>query len=65
MHMMYFSERPYHPVDEEILLKNGYWGVPNKYLDPAVDGGIGALSWRSASEPLRRDISSSAWSEMV
>lgn len=36
MHMMYFSERPYHPVDEEILLRNGYWGIPNKYFDPAV-----------------------------
>ena len=36
MHVMYFSERPYHPVPEEVLLRNGYWGVPNTYYDPAV-----------------------------
>ena len=36
MHVMYFSERPYHPVPEDVLLRNGYWGVPNTYYDPAV-----------------------------
>ena len=31
-----FRERPYHPVPEEVLLRNGYWGVPNTYYDPAI-----------------------------
>lgn len=36
MHVAYFSERPYHPLDEELTIAQGIWGISNRYFDPAV-----------------------------
>jgi alkanesulfonate monooxygenase SsuD/methylene tetrahydromethanopterin reductase-like flavin-dependent oxidoreductase (luciferase family) len=36
MHIMYFTERPYHPVPEdEIIGLSSFFGIPNKHFDPA------------------------------
>ena len=35
MHIMYFTERAYTDVpEEEILKRQSFFGVPNKYFDP-------------------------------
>jgi alkanesulfonate monooxygenase SsuD/methylene tetrahydromethanopterin reductase-like flavin-dependent oxidoreductase (luciferase family) len=36
MHIAYFSERPYHPLNEELTIEKGIWGIPNRYFDPAA-----------------------------
>ncbi len=35
MHIAYFSERPYHPLDEELTIAEGIWGISNRHFDPA------------------------------
>ncbi|MGH7966752.1 MAG: LLM class flavin-dependent oxidoreductase [Candidatus Binatia bacterium] len=37
MHIMYFTERPYYhvPEDEVIRNRNSFFGVPNRFFDPA------------------------------
>ncbi len=36
MHIMYFTERPYYHVPEDEVIKlSSFFGVPNKYFDPA------------------------------
>ena len=34
MHMMYFTERPYRYVPNDEVIKNGFFGIPNKHFDP-------------------------------
>src|SRR5712691_1905823 len=35
MHIMYFTERPYHYVPEDEVLKiQSFFGVPNRHFDP-------------------------------
>ena len=38
MHIMYFTERPYRYVPNDEVIKNGYFGIPNKHFD-SVKGG--------------------------
>ena len=38
MHVMYFTERPYRYVPNDEVIKNGYFGIPNKHFD-SVKGG--------------------------
>ena len=37
MHIMYFTERPYRAVPNDEVIKNGFFGIPNKHFD-AVKG---------------------------
>jgi len=37
MHIMYFTERPYRHVPNDEVIKNGFFGIPNKHFD-AVKG---------------------------
>jgi alkanesulfonate monooxygenase SsuD/methylene tetrahydromethanopterin reductase-like flavin-dependent oxidoreductase (luciferase family) len=34
MHIMYFTERPYRYVSNDEVIKNGFFGIPNKHFDP-------------------------------
>ncbi len=34
MHIMYFTERPYRAVPNDEVIKNGFFGIPNKHFDP-------------------------------
>ncbi len=34
MHIMYFTERPYRYVPNDEVIKNGFFGIPNKHFDP-------------------------------
>ncbi|MBF6567800.1 MAG: LLM class flavin-dependent oxidoreductase [Candidatus Binataceae bacterium] len=36
MHIAYFSERPYHPLDEDLTIAEGIWGISNRHFDPVV-----------------------------
>ena len=35
MHIMYFTERPYRHVPNDEVIKNGFFGIPNKHFDSA------------------------------
>jgi alkanesulfonate monooxygenase SsuD/methylene tetrahydromethanopterin reductase-like flavin-dependent oxidoreductase (luciferase family) len=34
MHIMYFTERPYRYVPNDEVIKNGFFGIPNRHFDP-------------------------------
>ena len=38
MHIMYFTERPYRYVPNDLVIKNGFFGNPNRYFDPVKGG---------------------------
>ena len=33
MHIMYFTERPYRDAPNDEIIKNGYFGLPNRLYD--------------------------------
>ncbi len=38
MHISYFTERPYRYVPNDVVIQNGFFGIPNKYFDPVKGG---------------------------
>ena len=41
MHIMMFTERPYHHVPEDEIIKNAsYFGIPNTHFDAAKGGAL-------------------------